>query len=121
MEHRLLVRTLGSAVRRNEALISDPLVPPAQSPGRRSHEPIAPGLIPAWRCLLASSTSASGVGFSRLSSAGRSTSFIHDSLDTRRTVRSELRTVCPATYGGSLDHEDNQFPRDFAREVSENP
>jgi hypothetical protein len=50
--------------------------------------------------------------------------FVHDSLHTRRTMRFELRTVWPATRGGDLalvDDVDNQFFRDFVREVSEPP
>ena len=50
--------------------------------------------------------------------------FVHDSLHTRRNMRFELRTVWPAMHGGDLalvDDVDNQFFRDFVREVSEPP
>jgi hypothetical protein len=48
----------------------------------------------------------------------------HDSLHTGCTMRFELRTVWPATHGSNLalmDDADNQFFRDFVREVNEPP
>jgi hypothetical protein len=97
MEHRLLVRTLGSAVLRNVALPSVPLVAPAQKRGRRSHEPHCsrsyPGQgMPTGICNLGPGRRASASFASCLSSAGRSTLFDHDSLDIRRTLGIVLRT-----------------------------
>ena len=50
--------------------------------------------------------------------------FVHDSLHTGRNMRFELRTVWPAMHGSDLalvDDVDNQFFRDFVREVGEPP
>ena len=133
MEREMLARTLGSAVLRSAAPITLLLV--GSAPGRAcsSHRPdrtrshrdrvTATGWVPP---TAGSSTSAPLAGFfgSRLPSlvCRRSTCSVHDSLHTRRTMRFELRTVWPVTHGGALalvDDVDNQFFRDFVREVSE--